>query len=383
MAGATLLSGCTVRSKIERYTKRGDAYFSQADYEKARLEYLNAFRLDQNDAYVAGRLGESLLEKGDVEHGFPLLWRARELQPTNIVLRYKIGSILLMAGEVAKARQESEDILKQSPLDSEGIILLANSAIGTNEIAATRTRLETLLPAANSNPAVHLALGILAQKSANLPAAQAEYEKAATLDPKSSRYSFALANIYFAQGNTNKADLYFKSASENSALKSVERLGYSEFLLKSGRIEEAKKLLQESVTKTPNFFAGWNALAQIAFKEKDTNAVAQFIGKVLAQDPGNREALLNSARLKLTTRDYSGAIAELQQLADRHPRDSHVQYQLAVAYAGSDNPLKAFPALDKAINLNTNNVDAALLRAQLRISRGDLNTAIPELLRVI
>src|SRR5688572_19254376 len=75
--------GCSAKAKVERHVKRADAFHEKGEREKARIEYMNAFRLDRNDAHVAARLGEFFLEDGEFGQAFQFLSHARDLQPTN------------------------------------------------------------------------------------------------------------------------------------------------------------------------------------------------------------------------------------------------------------------------------------------------------------
>jgi tetratricopeptide (TPR) repeat protein len=379
----TLTSGCSAKAKVARHVARADAYFAKGDFESARIEYLNAFRLNQNDPHVAQRLGESFIEKGDLLPGAQMLARARDLQPTNTAVRLKLGSLLLLGGNPKEARQEAEAVLKQVPADPEGIVLLANSAANTNEVAATRQRLEALLPTHGQLAAIPLGLGILSQKMGDLPAAEQSFEQAVKLDPKSSKNNFALANICFGRGETNKAEIHYKAAVDAAPEKSIERLGYAEFLTRTGRVPEAKTLLEQTVAKAPDFAGAWNALTQISFAENNADKASEYIGKVLAVDPNNHDALLNHARVTLSKRDFKAAITEIQKLTDKFPRDSQSQYQLALAQLGNNENIPALASLDKAISLNPNNIDAVLLRCRIQISKGDLDNAIPELNRIV
>lgn len=384
LCGGLILAatGCTAKAKLERHVKRADAYFAKRQFNEAQIEYLNAFRLNQNDAHIAQRLGDSFLESGDLQRGFQLLLHARELQPTNTAVRVKLASLFLMGGDSAKARQEANEVLKLEPLHSEAWVLLANSATNTNDVVEIRQRVNTQLASTPESPFLHLAAGVLAQKIGDLKGAEAAFSKAVGYDAKSSKANLALANVCLMQGNTNKAELHFRAASETAPFKSVERLSYSEFLIKTGRADEAKKFLEQTTSQAPDFVAAWNMLTQIAFSDSDTNSASQFISKALARDSDNRDALLNRARLQLAMRDFKTALAGLEKMADAFPRDSQVHHQLALAQLASDDAIRALGTLDKAVNLNTNNLDAVLLRAQVRISRGDLNSAIPELVRI-
>src|SRR5687768_15596698 len=111
---AVLFTGCSAKAKLERHVKRADAFFEKGDFEKARIEYLNAFQLDRNDPHVAARLAESFLKDGDIVNAYRLLSQAVSLEPTNTEARVKLASVLLLGGDPVKAREHALEVLKQS-----------------------------------------------------------------------------------------------------------------------------------------------------------------------------------------------------------------------------------------------------------------------------
>jgi tetratricopeptide (TPR) repeat protein len=374
-----LFTGCTAKAKLERHVKRADTYFEKGDFEKARIEYMNAYRLDPKDSHVAARLGEAFLQDGDFPNAYRLLSQAVSQQATNIEARVKLASVFLLGGDPIKAREHALEVLKQSPLHPDGLLVYANSSVGTNEIAGARTRFESLAAANPQNAAIQLGLGTLAQRANQPDIAEAAFKKAIELDPKSAKNNLALGSFYFLTGNTNKAGVHLKTAMDLSPLKSVERLGFAEFQMKVGRMEAAEATLNEATAKHPDFIPAWNMLTQLAFAQRNTNTAGTYIAKALARAPQDRDARLNHARLKLASSDYKGGIAELERLTKDFPRDSQAHVQLAMAQVGANDPKQAVITLNNAITANPNNVDAHLLRARLQIAQGEWNSAIPEL----
>src|SRR5215204_5038518 len=94
-----LFTGCSAKAKFERHVTRADAHFEKGDFEKAKIEYLNAFQLDRNNSHVAARLGESFLKDGDIVNAYRLLSQTVSLEATNIEARVKLASVLLRGGE--------------------------------------------------------------------------------------------------------------------------------------------------------------------------------------------------------------------------------------------------------------------------------------------
>jgi tetratricopeptide (TPR) repeat protein len=378
-----LFLGCSSSSRLERHIQRADSFYEKGEFDKARIEYLNAYKLDPNDAHVSGRLGEAFLKQGDVRRAAMFFVHSLTSQPTNNDVRIKLATIYLLVGEAVKARKEALDALKLAPLNSDALLIYANSSIQSNEVVEAQARFESLASSDPSNVSIQLGVGTLAQRAGQFAAAEAALKKAVELDSKSPKTRFALGSYYFQQGDITNSGTHLKAAMELSPLQSVERLGYAEYLLKSGQANAAENLLNEATAKHPEFTAAWNMLTQLSFARNDTNKAAEYIAKALSEAPQDRDALLNQSRLKLVSRDFKSAVAELEQLSTSRPYDSQVHFQLAVAHLASTNANQAAIAVNKSIAANTNNIDALLLRARLQISRSDWQSAILDLTQLI
>jgi tetratricopeptide (TPR) repeat protein len=377
-----LLSGCSARARADRHLKRGDEYYAKSEFSKAKLEYLNAARKGARDSRVLSRLGECFLREGDVGPAYQCLSDARNLQPTNIVARQTLASLLIAFGQTKKAHDEAEEILKYSPDDPQGLILLAQTSTTPEEIAAARKRLESIQSSAPNNSSVLFSLGLLAEKAKEADKAKDYYQKAVSLDAKQSRYHLALAILSEEKGDTNTADASFKSAVALAPIKSWDRLSYADYLERTGRTPEAQKFLEQTIAQAPDFSRGINALTELLLKEKKLDEAEKYNAKALALSSTDRDGLINRARLKLARGDKAGALAELQELSATRPKDAQVQYQLAVAALANNDPIKARTAIDTAVTLDPKHAQSVILRSELQLTKGEVNDAIVELLRI-
>src|SRR5579862_3525103 len=101
---AGLMSGCSREARRARHLAQADNYFAAGQYPQAEIEYLNVFKSDRVNAHAIGRLGTIYYEDGRLSRAYPFLVRANELDPTNSVIRLKIGFIQLLSGSVKEAR---------------------------------------------------------------------------------------------------------------------------------------------------------------------------------------------------------------------------------------------------------------------------------------
>src|SRR5690242_16135905 len=78
---AVTLAGCSPAAKKARALERADRYFKAGDYDKAKIEYMRALRVDGKDARAYQQLGAIWLEQGAPLRAAPFILKARELAP--------------------------------------------------------------------------------------------------------------------------------------------------------------------------------------------------------------------------------------------------------------------------------------------------------------
>jgi len=373
---ASFFGGCKGKSSPDGFIKRADAYYEQKDMERARIEYLNAYRAQPANAHVLTRLAQISQERGEFGPAFQLFSRIKEVDPTNLVARAGLGSIYAIAGERDKAREEAEFLLAQQPGHGEALLILAATAAGTNEVRATLERFEKIEAAQPTNAFAHLGLGNLRLRSRDVKGAESSFKKASELEPNSSKFQIALAGVYWVQGQTNEADAAFQRAASLESAKSGARLRWADFKLKTGQVEQAKKILEESIQQSPDFAPALNSLAEIAIVQKRTNDAAAFVAKVIESEPNNYNALRTRAKLKAAARDFPGAIEELEIVAKQYPKDHTTPYQIALVQIAEGDSVKALGSLDRALNINPAYFEASYLKAELLLSKGQHNDAV-------
>jgi tetratricopeptide (TPR) repeat protein len=374
--------GCSPRAKKERHLKQADHYFDAGQYDKAEIEYLNVLRAESLNLAAIRRLGIIAYEQGRFSRAYPLLAKARELDPTNLEVRSKLAVFLASVGKAKEAREEANFVLDRLPQDEEAMLVLAQTAVTTKDIDDTRQRLQKIGQQPGELASVQLASGLLSFRQQDIKSAESAFRRALTLDPKSSAAHAAIANLYWAQNDLKQAGEMFKMASDLSPIRSTRRMAYADFKIKTEDLEAAKRNLDETVRKAPDYLPALIRLAQIALAERRYDECGALVSKLLSRDGDNFDVLLLSGRLKLAKGQIPAAIADLERLADRFARAPQLMYQLAVAYILSQDFTKATSSLSRAITLDPNFAEAILLLAKINIQRGGAPSAIASLTRL-
>ncbi len=98
------------------------------------------------------------------------------------------------AGLLKEAREESLFVLTKDPGNEEALELLAE--FRTRMWMTYGRQLEKFRPAAAGKSGFHLAIGRLALRSNDLPAAESAFKQALALNPKSASAHLALASLH-------------------------------------------------------------------------------------------------------------------------------------------------------------------------------------------
>jgi tetratricopeptide (TPR) repeat protein len=151
------------------------------------------------------------------------------------------------------------------------------------------------------------------------PAALRDFEKALTLDPKSSFAMLSAGQAQAALGDDAAAEALFRRAlaSEGSAADAATQLGL--LLVRQNRLDEAREAFQKAITVQRDHVPAINNLGVLYMQmHKEEDAVAAFkYGIEVA--PDDDISYLNLARVYARAGDRVKARDILRQLLTRNP----------------------------------------------------------------
>lgn len=376
-------AGCTKQLKRSRHLSKGNRAFQAQQYDQAEIEYLNVLKVAPEDPVAISRLATIYSEEGRVGRAFPFLMKACELVTNDMELHLKLGNFYLAAGKLKEARDEASLVLDRVPRHPEAPVLLVATVTNRNDAEAVRQRLAKLSAQIGDTAPLQLASGFLYFRDGNTNAGAAAFQKAQSLDPKSSAAYSALATLYLVQRDLKQAEAAFKTAAELSPVRSSRRLSYADFMIATGNLDAGRQFLGEITKAAPDYVPAWLRQADLALAEKNYTNCASFLNQALSRDSGNYDALLLKGRLLLAQEQVPQALAELGRTATAYERSPQVHYQLALAHLLNNDAAKALTSVNRAVTLNTNFAEAILLQARLNLRKGDAAAAVASLTQLV
>lgn len=372
--------GCSDESKRARYLKRADEYYAKGNFIEADIEYRNVIRLSETlDPHVVGRLANMCYEQGRILESFSLFTNAVALKPTDMDLRYRLGTVFIALQQPNAAREQALTVLTNQPAHAEAMLLLTDAARTPEEIGAARKKINELAGVAGDRWSVHIALAELAFREKQTNVARAEIQKAAQLDAKNPHVNVALAKLAANGNQPQEVERFLQLAAENSPKRSPHRLLLPQYKLERTNSAEAKLLLDKIIKDTPDYVPAASLRGRIAIAEKDYEESARLAKSVLAWDPLNYEIRLMNARTLTLQKKNANAIVEFERLLSLYPQVPELHYEAAVAYVQNGSMNEALKELDEALRLNRDYADAAILRAEIKMRNGAPESAVIDL----
>src|SRR5262249_42718000 len=138
--------------------------------------------------------------------------------------------------DIPKTRELAVDILEQAPENEEALLILADTAITSEEIADIELRVQRLRSQSGDRALFHLVAGMRWVRRKALEKAELAFRKAASLDPKSSFACRALGNVYAVQGKMADAQGEYEKEVQLAPQDLFARMRLADFKVRIGSL---------------------------------------------------------------------------------------------------------------------------------------------------
>lgn len=375
IAFALLLGGCSAESKKAKRLAKAEEYFRAGDYVRAEIEYKNVLQTGGLDPIILGRLGLIYLEQVRLGRAGSHLIKAGELQPANLEIKLALAQWNLAAGKPAEARELALAILDRDPKNLFAPTVLADSTVQPRDVAAARIRLQSL----PSNATVLSALGQLDLRESKVKEAEAHFEQALKEDPKLPQAHASLGLVYFSRKEADRAEKELAAASGFAPARHPIRLLNIQFNIQAGKVDVAKRLLDEMIKATPDYLPGYLYRASLAMTEKNFDEALSNWEKVLELEPIHPEALMGTAQARIAKGESDKALTVLERAATVYAQAPTVHLQIGKIHLANGDLAKASASLNEAVRLDATIPEAVIALAQVNIRLRNLGPAVTSL----
>ena len=263
---------------------------------------------------------------------------------------YIQGLIYKQAGDYIQAQREFEKTIELDPNAISVYRELIISYINSGDIKKVSPVLETLRNLISDDDTNSiLFIGGIYNLLNDTKNAIDYYNKVLNKEPTNINAIASLGTLYLNL-DTEKSIYYWKKYIELSpeSEEGYYQIGFA--YAKLGKIEEAKKILNESINKFPDNLAPLLALGQIYENEKDYLNAALIYEKAINIEPKNILFLIKTGSLYFMAKKYSESEKFLTVALKQYPENINVNFWLSLLYEEKKDWLRASKHLKITLN---------------------------------
>jgi tetratricopeptide (TPR) repeat protein len=388
----------------ENFVRKGTAYFDQAHYAEAIVEFRRAIQLDPKHSAARVKLAEAFERNRDAANALREYVRAADLLPDNADIQLRAGSYLLLAQQYEDAKGRADRVLAQSPANVDALILRGNALAGLADFDGAVAQYEDAIAADPARHEAFLSLGAIQSAQRKPQEAEATFKKAVAAAPREVAPGLALANFlwssgrpaeaesalkaalaiqpenpmanralgvfYMATGRTAEAEDYFKALAATTGNTTGAVATLAQYYATTNRRPEARKLLEELAKRSDARSLATVRLAALDAQEGQTVQGLTRLKEYLAKNPNDTSALLLSGELLARDGKRDEGLAATKAAIAIDPSSYRAHDLAGQILAQSDRPEEAIQEYEKALRFEARPLDAALQLARLHLARG-------------
>ena len=397
---AVTVAACS--KSAQDYYAAGERFAAEGKLPEAILEYRNALSAQVNYPEAQLKLAGALVQVGDQTRALPEFVKAADLWPRRPDVQVRAGSLLLLARRFDEAKARADRALAIEPGRVEALVLRANALTGLSDVEHGLEEMERAI-AIDPQAAFYTNLGTLRAAHGDRADAEAAFERAVAIDPKSVNARLALGNYLWAAGRLGDAESTLKAAQALDPANALANRALSTFYLAANRSAEAEPFLVrvagasqapgpklalanyyasigrsadatrvlEDVAKQPRTWAVARArLAALSFADGRLDEAGARADEVLVKEPKHAEALLVKTRVLLARGRADQALVTVQQAIASNPESGDGPYLLGTILATRGDIDGAVKAFNDVLRLNPRAAIAYVQLARLELLRG-------------
>ncbi len=328
------------------------------------------------DAQMMALLGSAYAMQGDQVQGQEWLARAVEVSPDVATIRTQLALSMLAGGETEKAIGELESAvdLGQDVLQADVLLVLAHIKERRFEKAIEASRaLEERNP---DSPIAYNLTGLAFLAKGENEQARQRFAKALEVDPDFVTGYLNLARIDTSEGDLAAAEQRFASVLAKQPRHMTAMLGMAALAERRQDLDGMVSWLEKAQEADPQATEPGLLLTKYYLIERDAEQ-ALSVASIMAQRfPDNIQVLAMLAQAQELAGATTAHIGTLDRIAGLRPEDARVHYQVGRAKWRAEDMYGARYALNRAIALDPDFIEAKAALAGLEIQDGNGEEAL-------
>ena len=381
------LTGCGGPVQKEaRYMQRGNELLDAGQYEKARIEYRNAAKINPTDVDVIYHLGLVDEAEGGFHDAYTAFTAAEQQNAHFHPALLKLAEYYIAASQFEQAEVRIGTVLTDDPNDAQAhavdaALLLRQDKLSQAELAAKAA----LALDANNVLAYSVLTGIDSAKG-DAAKAMATIEDGIKRNPGSLPLLLARVGLVEKTGDLGQLAAAYQPIFAVAPTEIKYRLKLADAYLAAGQPDQAEALLRAGVAVQP---ADWGLKHQLVLflaRYRGVNQAEQEIRSMMAATPDRVEPQDWLIELYISHNQIPQATAYLDRVVAHSRTDTlgldALTSQSRIAYLQGDRATAGRLA-DEVLSHDQGNLNAQLVKAHIEVDDGFYQQAVADLRTII
>jgi tetratricopeptide (TPR) repeat protein len=320
-----LLTSCNRDPQVQKqkFYSKGMEYLQKGKINDARLQFLNALKIDPNFAEAASVLAEIQFREKNYKQAYSLLQQALRAKPDLLPAHKGLAQLYRISGRLPEAQKELETVLEQTPDDIDTLLNLGLVQALQKKSKDAEGNFNRVLELQPNHVAALMALATMKRDANDLPGAERFLKLALEKNPRSVPIYLALFKFYITTGNSASMEPLFPQALKdtNNNIQILEAIdGFYEGANRLGEAEAIVRKMQAAHSKEPAY---WAALADFYVRTNDWKRAKAELERVLQNHKGAIDDEHKLIEVELNLNDRKQAESLNSELLKRNSKDSY------------------------------------------------------------
>jgi tetratricopeptide (TPR) repeat protein len=254
---------------------------------------------------------------------------------------------------------------------------LAQIAREKNDAGLLRSTADQFIRNNPSDPRGYLLRAESEARSRQMPAAEADLNKAIQTDPLNSAAYNAMGTFQHEQGRNDEAERYYEQALDRNANEFQSLAGIVNILMNQKQVAKAIARVEVQASKVPNSDAIYTLLGGLQIANKDLAAAESSLDRALQINPSNQDSIQLLSKVQMARGQPDKALATAYQSIAKHPRQPSAYVFVGTMEELRGDNAKAEEVYRKALEIEPTYGLAANNLAYLMLQNGeDVNAAL-------
>lgn len=372
--------------RLARYQERGDSYFAEGNFDKARVEFSNVLQIDPKNAQARFMSGQIAERQGNPRDAVGQYQAAIEVDANHAASRAALGRLFLFGGLSDRALELVEAGLALAPDNPQLLTVRGGARV---QLGNRSGALEDAEAAYSSSPADEYAIALLA--SLYKQDAQAERAIGILRDgidklPANVDLRVILADLELQRKNLAGAEEQLRKTVEiePDAIVNWQRL--ARFYLTTRNSEAAEQAMRNGLKAMPDNMNAKLALVDYIGSQRGAADAEQQLLAFVKDSPADDELKLALGRFYEARGNTDRAEATYQEIigsAGVKPAGLTARNRIAGMLAQKNDGSGVERLIGEVLKENPRDNDALIMRANVALARNDADGAISDLRAVL